>query len=542
MAGWDLQIVVDGAERFAADAPDPRNVPEGLTFSTSWQGGDKSLSWSVSRLPSDPPVGVPFSRAELLADGGSTLLAEVELRRQGRNASAGLHRLRPEGLGYAARFEDRGDFYLLGIDREYGRWRGATLVRQQALLTAEYKPRAASAEAGGIKLDVGGTWQTNPGRPISIAFYSAAPLRVGRVLWPAGKGTNLDPSAWIGRVSSREWDGTGGATILADWATGAMSGTTPPQGTEPPQDVTVNAPAVEISLHTEASSESDGDSERHATIEPIVVGDHGLPLVGTGPADYGLRSTDIWAYLARWVGLKPGRMVVENPDLVLRHFVEMSPTTAGAAWNNVNGYHGNAWEVRRGRVNSHPFGDAPDVKTWLVRSDDPAFTIEDEGLDASESWAGVLVTYTTPAGEQRSVGPSWATATSHSDLLEASRSAAALAGLQRIKPLNLDVPTDEPTAIMAGVLWLQDAAARQRKGKLRITGHVWDENGVPWPCFHVRGGHFARVVDSDDPTPRRILETSYDHDSSTLQADLDDTDQRYSAFIAHLINRTTGKT
>lgn len=529
-----------GGTRFALDDPNPRRRPQGLTFSSSWQGGDEQLSFTVAEAPGEQVPFDPYDRLQVLAAGGATCEWDGEARTAARSTTGGGVQRAVGALGYSALLEDRRDVMFLGIDRLPDRWRGLSLERRRVLLDT-YTPSDGSAESGRLKLAAPAKWDTSAGRPNVQIEYDARPLRIGRVeaLW-GGAGELAAGSSdgnWVWQL--RLMDDTDDPTVLA--ATSFRAAVTADAWTPVAVSYPAGAEVANLVMRYEAAPGGETEATYELGVRPAVIGDHGLPLSGSGPADYGLSAPDVWAYIVREFcpDLEVGQMLVQD-DIPITQLAEWSPTTPGAIWNQANAFHGNAWDVIDRRVYCHPFGQGPRAKTWLVRADDPAVDISDDGLDASDAWSGIVVSFTDVDGRSLTVGPPGSTAHVISDQLQApATNPAVRAGRVRLDRVTIESQTTLEAAIRAGMLRLAANEERRRRGRITIRGHAWDDQGVGWPCFRVRGGHFVRVTD-DDTALRRILRATYDDDSGSVTLELDNQNTAPEAFLAYLYARTAG--
>jgi hypothetical protein len=107
----------------------------------------------------------------------------------------------------------------------------------------------------------------------------------------------------------------------------------------------------------------------------------------------------------------------------------------------------------------------------------------------------------------------------------------------------LDIPFSSTlaAAIQHGQAYMADKAAPQRRGVITLQGGTVDHpTEGPVPVWRVRAGDYMKIADHPDNVPRRIIETSYNHDSRTLQATLDNTPSKLDAIIARMGARQIG--
>jgi hypothetical protein len=88
--------------------------------------------------------------------------------------------------------------------------------------------------------------------------------------------------------------------------------------------------------------------------------------------------------------------------------------------------------------------------------------------------------------------------------------------------------------VQAGAVFLKVMAQTNNSGQASLVGHVQDDKGVWWPASQVRAGDTIAFTDARDPTPRRIVSTSYTHQSKTNAIQLDQPPDTMSAILADL--------
>lgn len=545
MSRGDL-ILMSGGSRIGGDELRGDYVPTDLQFSSSWQGGFKTLDLSLARTASAAALERMYGPVRLVDPNGLTLW-QGELRRPDPRTVRGSHSTHnPSALGLTCRAEDREDVQWLGIDRDLGSWRPMPTERRMQWLQFASSPRDATTGEGAIQFDVGGAWTSAYGRAASIIQYNAAPLKVGRLVWQQAKGTSATPDQFEGQVNARDAAGLNGSSIEADWyTTASTTATTTGSATSyatVPRDFTLNSPTAEIVFWTPLTSS--GDSARRMDITGVgVIGDHGLPLVGASPATWGIRASDAipWLIAKFGDGLTAG--YIPDTPFAIPHCGQLEPGTLGEAINALNAFHGYTsavWE--RGEWDFHPYGTAPRSRSWKITAGAAGVETADAGNDGSSIWAGVVVYYTGPDGQKRCVGPPGSLANTFDSRLAVTDplNPAVAEGKLRFKRYDLGVVAVEEIAVLAGQVYASELNQARRAGTATVTGWVYDaETGEPAPAYRVRGGDWLTILNAGDDEPHRVLDASYGDGRGTFT--LDDGMQYADVLLAHLQGQLTGR-
>src|SRR5690606_19393484 len=85
----------------------------------------------------------------------------------------------------------------------------------------------------------------------------------------------------------------------------------------------------------------------------------------------------------------------------------------------------------------------------------------------------------------------------------------------RVFHYQLQVPSNQQTAVHVGQMMLAQLNAQRRAGTASITGCVYDDAGNRTPVHQVRGGDQIVWTDLPDQTPRRIMLTNYQQGPGT---------------------------
>jgi hypothetical protein len=160
-----------------------------------------------------------------------------------------------------------------------------------------------------------------------------------------------------------------------------------------------------------------------------------------------------------------------------------------------------------------------------------------DGLTGEQVINGVAVSYTDALGVQKTVGP---TGGSFDD------TSAALLDSSEANPVNshgipakwdtlsLSFPTTLAGATQIGVVYLAERSLATRRGSLTLTGLVQHPTEGKVPVWRVRAGDWVRVTDlngENATVQRKIISTSYSHQSRSITLELDNTPAKLSAIL-----------
>jgi hypothetical protein len=535
---WDLTVMC-GDQRLAADSSDGRMIPSDLRFSTTAQGGPQTLECGLLRHVGDVGHERPFDPLRVIAPHGQVPW-DGRLANVARTVTGHTAQRSPQGVGLAAMLEDRQDVRFLGIDRDLARWRSPTLNRQVYLNGLPLRLQEHAVKDGALALNIPGyTWTTSVGRPLVEATYDAGPLQIKSMVghWKVTGSLPSPAAAWIfWSYEASDVDITTATAVSSNY----LSGGTEADFSAGPLGASCRTVGFQFYCNQAPGETAEGYWEV-ALSNLAVVGDHGLPLIGSGPANYGLKASDAISHLIQTYCPQIALGNVADSGVPLQHLAYLEPQTLGQILGAINAHHAWFWAIRDGQFDYHPFGEGAS-KTWYVRAGDPDVSLSQEGDDGAALWTDIVVSYTTPSGELRTVGGPGTLA----DAFDASLAITdpdhpgIAAGVRRVYHFAMDTPTVQVTAISVGQIMLAQLNAARRAGSVSIKGMVSDSAGVAWPCYMVRGGDQIVITDIGDSTPRQVASTNYTHSSLTVEAAVDNALQTVEAIVSHLGGRTVG--
>lgn len=530
MAGEAATLTfADGREqRLGPDEPDPQNVPSAISFDTEMPGGFGPGSITLPRT--DFPDALPGLYT-------STRIYDLETNEtlhEGRISSVdkGPQAVTLQIEGWSKHLEDNKTKKWLFVDRDFSKWRNASVKRKIFCLTNGLTPQDGSTSEDpydlqpGLDTSITGPWSASlspyGGSPITQMYYDGG-VDIGSIYyaWKAPN-TSAASSAWTLEVRLiTGLDDVGGASDLTGNLMPAPAGSTPGPGAG-----TLNASIAGKRMAMVYFYY--GSNTAHAGTEIYtmrwtclaVYGNHGITKQagGTAVSPNGLLGSDCLAYavaqgapLLKYSTGPTGS--IEPTTFPITHLVFDDAGDTRRVVDAVSLFGGsstflNDWGVYDNRTF---FSKTPGTygRKWRVRKDQ-AVESQDDGADAAELMNGVLVQYDDGTGTTKTVGPTGSGAdTETAQLLDTSTSNPANndgarhwvmydAGIQSLAG-----------ATLIGQLILYNATNLKWRGSINIKQWAYDEAGNRFPCGLMRAGDTVVVEDDDDTAPRRIGNTSY---------------------------------
>lgn len=523
--------------RWGADDPLAANQPQQLTFSTVMPGGFDQMSCTLQRDPRRHWPDIEELSDIKVRDAGSEIVWEG--RQEALPDDGGSQaQLTPQAVGYQSHLDDDSSAREIYLDGAFGGWQGASVARQIILAAAGVDETDASVSpdpvAGepSLATQLTGAWAR---QSFSEGWYDAKGIALGSLYYAWKKGSpEIDPAdgnwQWMAWLSADDVTGGDGSGNLR--AAGPGSGVVSATGART---------WALVQLVYDVAAGGDGVNYPIFWTYLGVVGQHGLPIQGTLGASggIGVLASDVIAHaIGKWA---PDLVFTTGPNgtiqpsvFVIPQLAFTDPTTAGAIIKQAVQYELLDWAVGPNKtlyVNRR--GESPLTRNWRARVG-PA-QLQEAGPDISRLCNGVFVQYTDVSGVTRTAGPPGSGADTEDASLQDldPLNPANQAGIVRSLPLQMGTTT-ATTAVQAGAVYLKALGEMNTSGQASLVGHVQDDRGVWWPASRVRAGDTITFTDARDTSPRRIVSTSYAHQSKTNAVQLDQPPDTMSAVLADL--------
>lgn len=518
-------------ERLGSDEVDLSDRAISFEFDTAIPGGFGPGEIVLPRPADFDPLDI-----RLLA---LTRIYEAETNRtlhEGRISGIselGPSQIRLELEGMAKHLEDDNTARLIGIDRDLSAWSGPSVQRRlnqiaagQAVFDPSVQPDPTTFQSA-LALEFQGAWVAG-GLPLAEAWYDADGLSLGALDYAWKKNANVNAAdanfSWTGRLSSDD-------LLASSDSTGELRAVGPGSGTL--VATASDRKFARVVLAYLAANGIAGATYSLFLTLLGVIGDHGLPLQGSVAAPNigrGLLVSDLVDYIVgSWAPLvtrtlgKEGS--IEPTAFAVPHCVFKEDTNAAAMVESLAVFGGVAlrpldWGVYDWFGPRTFFMRSPGTygRTWRVRRDQAAEPL-DAGPDAQKLINGIKVVYDDGTGKKLSVGPPGSFSTLEtSDMQDMDADNPANQDGARHWPVYDAGITSQDGALLIGRMKLNDAKTQDWRGTISIKDTALDEAGNEFPAGLVRAGDHAVVEDDNNPQPRRIVETSYDSSSRSVNA------------------------
>lgn len=209
---------------------------------------------------------------------------------------------------------------------------------------------------------------------------------------------------------------------------------------------------------------------------------------------------------------------IQRPPVVVPHACDNGLGTTERIVLDLNKYVIWDWLVYDNRTFYYRPTD-PDRLTWEARLDRGTL-VNLEGDDVERAINGVLVSYTTFDGTQKTAGPTGSGLDYESSLLEDTDSEGTVNAHGYTRrwvdyPVNFSLADDSYAAVI-GAAYLAQTQLPSRSGDFTIKGVVGHPTKGERPGREIRAGDWIQLTDHPADVPRRIIATSHnDDDRST---------------------------
>jgi hypothetical protein len=515
----ELTVVVTDADgntkTLDSHAPDPTDRPQGIQFGTQlaagFGAGGFTLTQPIDRDRTDLHM---LDDVRIVGNNGDTAYEGfvTELPR----SMDDTHTLSVTTAGWIAHASDE-PFTGIYIDRDLSQWGEPSIARRGVWLGLSYNIDGAT---NAVAPDETGT------QGLSSTRQGVLNNAVGEFLYDAGPGNgilrlyigtqtlvNLTSGDAALAISAAGWNTDNGGGIVSSGE----------QKTNTTIDFTLSAARRYMRLTWQYNSTAGGTAGKDYGVRwrnVAVIGDHGLPLLGTAP--YGVSASDVIKHIAGLYCPLLDTSGVQTATYPISHLVFREQTRPYDAWLRVNTYHLWNLAVWENRVLHYQPLDVSDWD-WEVRHDEVGQQIGLQGDSIENLRNGIIVQYTNATtGHVEQLHPDdYAELRDDSVENPANQHGRTLYG----DPFVIPFPTTAADALELGRIKLAEDGQPKAPGSFTVTGHIRDRAGNWQPAWKVRAGDRVRLTSSASLSdrPRLIHETSYSHDGRQVTISVDST-------------------
>lgn len=514
---WRINPPNGASSRWAADEPLAENVIDDIRLTDEMPGGDKEGTGVLARNPRTPwPDLAPYSEISVYGPG----VEEVGCYRLDKAPESDGERMSisPAAVGWQAALSD--DNAVIGpgfIDGDLSKWGEMPVQRRLELEALGIDPNAFSSSVGG----------QGDGEATAAIVIAATDFGEAAVEW--GEQDYYGGGVDIGAVYA-DFHGAG---ISEDWSdriflgsdslfTGAIASEdqhgNPANFASVTNSTTGAKYAAVISGYSGSFVGNAPSSRRWANLK--VIGFHGLVLQGSWP-NVGYTAAQMLGYaIPLHTALTADPEDLEDSGYIVQQAWYSDPGPMAAVVADITKYELLDWFVFGEKRFQMKFPGTYGRK-WQAYAGPSG--LQEQGLDAARLWREIVVSYQDVDGSTRTVGPPGSGAMVEDAGLEITDPdhPAVRAGITRKDLLALKGIATATRAIEAGERWLQEANLLSRSGSATLSGYALDDRGVYRPVSQLRGGDLVRFPDSGDTSYRKVVRRTYEHNTRTVNVDLD---------------------
>ena len=509
-------------ERSAEDRP--QAITCGSTLMNGYAQGACVLPRHINKDYSD--LGLFDTIRFVGADG--RVAYEGRGSRFPREAST-VHRVNVEAVGWMAHAKDR-KILFLGADQAITSWGQMTAARQTALQALGFAVKGPGNVLwdGTLSQTWEGAWPAGE-LPICEAWFDAGPgQQIGAVYYASSYGPNVTEADanwnWLIQVT----DDTLGTGAVGP---GDLQGAPANSGR---YDVTVAGKRYAVAQTTYSIPAGAAGFQWNVDWNKLqVIGNHGLPLQGTGP--YGLLGSDMIKYTASIAAPLLDTSNVLATTHPIDQAVYRDLTHVYDMWLGFNQYERwniAVWDDRK--LYYHPLPDVSTLQSadWVLRSDHKnGLTRSFDGATTDGQANGVIVRFQNMiTGGVDMIDP-----TTNPELADTNTQLAAnRAGIRVWEPVQLPNPNSPAGAAKIGVAALAEFNRRRTPSRATIIGHLQDSAGNWHQGWVPRAGETVEFPEDEDEPFRVIYEASWAHDSRQLTINADAASKTIDAILADM--------
>jgi hypothetical protein len=521
-----LSVSVEHADgrttRWSADEVDGKNIPTDLTFGTSVPGGFGQLGCSLlRRLDQDHPDQDLFDTVTVHGPGGR--IAWQGRMQQFPRSHGDSYAVTPGAVGWSSHLRDDPSFRQIYVDRDIGHWIPATLERRRVIAAAGVGQGKIT-----VTVDPTGVMWTPPNEALPGTEQA-------EVMYDAGAGQTAVSTMYRGQRTGA-FTNFEAANIYTDSTEAFSSATTTALTLDNTIRTADHADERWLMLRIRAQVATTPGIGWEQSFDLLAVyGDSGLATVAVGGDADGYLASDVIRHAVSTAAPMLSTAGIEATTFAIPHLVYREPVTAEFVVADVNKYHLYDWGVYDNLEFFYRQPD-PDRVCWEARLGDGAH-MDADGLTGEQVINGVVVSYADANGTAKTVGPPGGNFDDTDDALEDSseENPANTHGIPaKWDTLPLSFPTTLAGATQIGAVYLAERSLATRRGSLTLTGTVQHPTEGPVPVWRVRAGDWIRVTDlngENATVQRKIISTSYSHQSRAITCELDNTPAKLSAIL-----------